>query len=205
LDATQDYRPSKAGEKGHSIWRYPHVVLGAVAIFVYVGAEVSIGSFLINYFNQSDIAGLSALAAANLVPFYWGGAMMGRFIGSAVLQRVKTERLLALCAVVTTVLVVISMLTVGHVAVWSILLVGLFNSVMFPSIFTLGIAEMGPLTGEASGLLVTAIVGGAVIPELQGVLADHIGIHHAFIVPVLCYLFIIYYGLRGSRVIQPAT
>jgi FHS family L-fucose permease-like MFS transporter len=205
LDATQDYRPSKAGEKGHGIWRYPHVVLGAVAIFVYVGAEVSIGSFLINYFNQSDIAGLTALAAANLVPFYWGGAMVGRFVGSALLQKVKTERLLALCAVVTTVLVVISMLTVGHVAVWSILLVGLFNSVMFPSIFTLGIAEMGPLTGEASGLLVTAIVGGAIIPELQGVLADHIGIHHAFIVPVLCYLYIIYYGLRGSRVIQPAA
>ncbi|WP_308420537.1 sugar MFS transporter [Edaphobacter dinghuensis] len=205
LDATQDYRPSKAGEKGHSMWHYPHVVLGAIAIFVYVGAEVSIGSFLINYFNQSDIAGLTALAAANLVPFYWGGAMMGRFIGSALLQKVKTEKLLALCAVIATVLVVISMLTVGHVAVWSILLVGLFNSIMFPSIFTLGIAEMGPLTGEASGLLVTAIVGGAIIPELQGVLADHIGIHHAFIVPVLCYLYIIYYGLRGSRVIEPAV
>jgi FHS family L-fucose permease-like MFS transporter len=97
------------------------------------------------------------------------------------------------------------MFTIGHVAVWSILLVGLFNSIMFPSIFTLGIAEMGPLTGEASGLLVTAIVGAAIIPELQGVLADHIGIHHAFIVPVLCYLFIIYYGLRGYRVIHPSA
>ena len=165
--------------------------------FCYVGAEVSIGSFLINYFNQSYIAGLSALAAANLVPFYWGGAMVGRFIGSAVLQKVKTGTLLALCAVVAMVLVVISMLSFGHLAVWSILLVGLFNSVMFPCIFTLGIAEMGPLTGEASGLLVTAIVGGALIPEAQGVLADHIGIHHAFIVPVLCYMFIVYYGLRG--------
>jgi len=205
LDATQDYRPSKAGEKGHGIWRYPHVVLGAIAIFVYVGAEVSIGSFLINYFNQSYIAGLSALAAANLVPFYWGGAMVGRFIGSAVLQKVKTGTVLALCAVVVTVLVLISMLSFGHLAVWSILLVGLFNSVMFPCIFTLGIAEMGPLTGEASGLLVTAIVGGALIPEVQGILADRIGIHHAFIIPVFCYLFIIYYGLRGSRVIQPAT
>ncbi|WP_348268846.1 sugar MFS transporter [Edaphobacter paludis] len=204
LDATQDYRPSKAGEKGHGIWHYRHVVLGAVAIFVYVGAEVSIGSFLINYFNQSYIAGLSALAAANLVPFYWGGAMAGRFIGSAVLQKVKTGTLLSLCAMVAMVLVVISMLSFGHVAVWSILLVGLFNSIMFPCIFTLGIAEMGPLTGEASGLLVTAIVGGALIPEAQGVLADHIGIHHAFIVPVLCYMFIVYYGLRGSRVIQPA-
>jgi len=131
--------------------------------------------------------------------------MVGRFIGSAVLQKVKTGTVLALCAVVATVLVLISMLSFGHLAVWSILLVGLFNSVMFPCIFTLGIAEMGPLTGEASGLLVTAIVGGALIPEVQGILADRIGIHHAFIIPVFCYLFIIYYGLRGSRVIQPAT
>ena len=95
------------------------------------------------------------------------------------------------------------MLTFGHVAVWSIILVGLFNSIMFPSIFTLGIAEMGPLTGEASGLLVTAIVGGAIIPELQGLMADRIGIHHAFILPVLCYIFIAYYGLKGSKVVFP--
>ena len=203
LDTTKDYRPTKAGAKGFGIWRYPHVVLGAVAIFVYVGAEVSIGSFLINYFNQPYIAGLSASAAADLVPFYWGGAMAGRFIGSAVLQKMKTGTLLSLCAVVGTLLVVISMLTFGHVAMWSILAVGFFNSIMFPSIFTLGIAEMGPLTGEASGLLVTAIVGGALIPEIQGVLADHIGIHHAFVVPVVCYLFIAYYGWKGSRIIQP--
>jgi FHS family L-fucose permease-like MFS transporter len=176
-----------------------------MAIFVYVGAEVSIGSFLINYFGQSYIAGLTALAAANLVPFYWGGAMVGRFIGSAVLQKVKTNTLVAWCAVVALLLVLTSMLTFGHVAMWSILLVGLFNSIMFPSIFTLGIAEMGPLTGEASGLLVIAIVGGAIIPEIQGVLADHIGIHHAFIVPVICYLFIAYYGWKGSRVILPAS
>jgi FHS family L-fucose permease-like MFS transporter len=203
LDTTKDYRPTKAADKGASIWRYPHVVLGAVGIFVYVGAEVSIGSFLINYFNQNYILGLTALAAANLVPFYWGGAMVGRFIGSAVLQKVKTGHLLTLCAVVAGLLVLVSMLTAGHIAAWSILAVGLFNSIMFPSIFTLGIAEMGPLTGEASGLLVTAIVGGAIIPEIQGVLADKIGIHHAFIVPVLCYVFIAYYGWRGSRIIQP--
>ncbi len=203
LDTTKDYRPTKAADKGASIWKYPHVVLGALAIFVYVGAEVSIGSFLINYFNQSYILGLSALAAANLVPFYWGGAMVGRFIGSAVLQKVKTGHLLTLCAIVAMVLVLVSMLTSGHTAAWSILAVGFFNSIMFPSIFTLGVAEMGPLTGEASGLLVTAIVGGAAIPELQGVLADKIGIHHAFIVPVICYMYIAYYGWKGSRIIQP--
>ena len=205
IDTTKDFRPMKEGDKQHSIWRYPHVVLGAIAIFVYVGAEVSIGSFLINYFGQSYIAGLTALAAANLVPFYWGGAMVGRFIGSAVLQKMKTNKLVAMCAVVAMVLVLISMLSFGHMAVWSILAVGLFNSIMFPSIFTLGIAEMGPLTGEASGLLVIAIVGGAIIPEIQGVLADHIGIHHAFIIPVICYLYIAYYGWKGWRVILPKS
>ena len=203
IDTTKDFRPIKDGGKKISIWRYPHVVLGAVAIFVYVGAEVSIGSFLINYFSQSYIAGLTALVAANLVPFYWGGAMVGRFIGSAVLQKMKTNTLVMLCAVVALLLTLISMLTFGHLAMWSILAVGLFNSIMFPSIFTLGIAEMGPLTGEASGLLVIACVGGAIIPELQGILADHIGIHHAFIVPVICYLFVMYYGWKGSRVILP--
>ena len=203
IDTTKDFRPVKEGGKQFSIWRYRHVVLGAVAIFVYVGAEVSIGSFLINYFGQSYIAALTELAASAYVAFYWGGAMVGRFIGSAVLQRVKTGTLLTMCAVVATLLVLTSMLTFGHVAMWSILLVGLFNSIMFPSIFTLGIAEMGPLTGEASGLLVIAIVGGAIIPELQAFLIDRIGIHHAFIIPVICYLFIAYYGWKGSRVILP--
>ena len=205
IDTTKDFRPMKEGDKQHSIWRYPHVVLGAVAIFVYVGAEVSIGSFLINYFGQSYIAGLTALAAANLVPFYWGGAMVGRFVGSALLQKLKTHSMVAFCAVAAMVLTLISMMSFGHVAVWSILAVGLFNSIMFPSIFTLGIAEMGPLTGEASGLLVIAIVGGAIIPEIQGVLADHIGIHHAFILPVLCYMFITYYGLKGYKVKLPES
>ncbi|HEX5236020.1 MAG TPA: sugar MFS transporter [Silvibacterium sp.] len=201
--ATKEHE--EKGEKHISMWRYRHVILGAVGIFVYVGAEVSIGSFLINYFGDKNIAGLSARDAAYYLPFYWGGAMVGRFIGSAILQKVKTGKLLGLCATVAAVLVLISMLTFGHMALWSILLVGLFNSIMFPSIFTLGIAEMGPLTGEASGLLVTAIVGGAIIPEIQGVLADHIGIHHAFILPVLCYLFIMYYGWKGSRVVLPQT
>lgn len=191
------------GEKHISIWHYRHVMLGAIAIFVYVGAEVAIGSFLINYFGLKDIAGMTAEAASLFLPVYWGGAMIGRFIGSAVLQKMKTARLIAICAFVAMALVIVSMLSSGHVAMWSILLVGFFNSIMFPSIFTLGVAEMGPLTGEASGLLVTAIVGGAVIPELQGVLADHIGLHHAFILPVLCYIFIAYYGLKGFRVIQP--
>jgi FHS family L-fucose permease-like MFS transporter len=204
IDTTREFRRPKAGEAADSIWRYPHVILGAIAIFVYVGAEVSIGSFLVNYFNQPDIGGLTVQAAANLVPFYWGGAMIGRFAGSAILQKARPSYVLGLCSIVAAVLVVISMATFGHVAMWSILLVGLFNSIMFPTIFTLGIAELGPLTGKASGLLVAAIVGGALIPLAEGALADRIGVHHAFILPVLCYIYIAYYGFRGSKVVFPS-
>jgi MFS transporter, FHS family, L-fucose permease len=182
-----------------SVWQYRHLVLGAVAIFVYVGGEVSIGSFLVNYFNQPDIGNLAPKIAATFVSFFWGGAMVGRFIGSAILQKVRTGTVLGIAAIVAALLVCTSMLSFGHVAMWSILLVGLFNSIMFPSIFTLGIAELGPLTGDGSGVLVMAIVGGAIIPVLQGVLADRIGIHHAFFLPVICYLYIVYYAFKGSK------
>ncbi len=187
------------GQVHDSIWRYRHLVLGAVGIFVYVGAEVAIGSFLTNYFHGAEIGGLSLQDAADMLKYYWGGAMIGRFIGSAVLQKVRTGTLLGFNAIVAAILVAASMLSFGHFAMWTILLVGLFNSIMFPSIFTLGVDGLGPLTGDGSALLIAAIVGGAVIPELQGILADHIGIHKAFIIPVICYIYIAYYGFRGSR------
>jgi FHS family L-fucose permease-like MFS transporter len=192
------------GQKGDSIWKYTHLILGAVGIFVYVGAEVSIGSFLINYFTQPDIGNLSQLAASKYVSYYWGGAMVGRFVGSAILQKVKTGTLLGIAATAAVILVCTSMLTSGPLAMWSIILVGFFNSIMFPSIFTLGIAKLGPLTGDGSGLLIMAIVGGAIIPVAQGWIADNIGIHHAFILPVICYAYIVYYGLRGSRPAIPS-
>lgn len=182
-----------------SLWKYRHLVLGTVAIFVYVGAEVAIGSFLINYFGQADIGNLSASAAARMVPYYWGGAMVGRFVGSAILQKVRTGIVLGVAALMAALLVCVSMLSFGQVAMWSILLVGFFNSIMFPSIFTLGIAELGPLTGDGSGLLVMAIVGGAIIPLMEGYAADRFGVHHAFILPVICYLYIVYYAFKGSR------
>ncbi|HSY92298.1 MAG TPA: L-fucose:H+ symporter permease [Candidatus Binatus sp.] len=190
----------KVGEKvNDSIWKHPSLIFGAIAIFVYVGAEVSIGSFLVNYFSQPDIGGLTEKAAANLVAFYWGGAMVGRFIGSALLQKMKTGQLLSICAVCAGALVAISMLATGHVAMYSIILVGLFNSIMFPSIFTLGVAELGPLTGDGSGVMIMAIVGGALIPYAQGAIADRIGIHHAFFLPVICYLYILFFALSGSK------
>jgi len=189
------------GETGPktSLWKYRHLVLGALGIFVYVGGEVSIGSFLINYFTQKNIGNITEMAAAGFVAYYWGGAMVGRFIGSAILQKVETRIVLGIAAAAACGLVLTSMLTSGHFAMWSIILVGFFNSVMFPSIFTLGIAKLGPLTGDGSGMLVMAIVGGAIIPVMQGALADRVGIHHAFVLPVLCYVYIFYYALRGSK------
>ncbi|HTR24148.1 MAG TPA: sugar MFS transporter [Terriglobales bacterium] len=182
-----------------SIWKHRNLFLGALGIFAYVGAEVSIGSFLVNYFGLPEIANLSAKTAAGFVSFYWGGAMIGRFLGAPLLRRFRPGSLLALCATVAVILVASSMLLGGHTAMWTILAVGLFNSIMFPTIFSLGVAELGPLTGNGSGLLNMAIVGGAILPVIQGVIADHVGLHHAFILPVLCYLYILYYGLSGSK------
>ena len=186
-------------KRAGSVWKRRHLLLGAVGIFVYVGAEVAIGSFLVNYFSQPDTGGMTEQTAARYVSLYWLCAMVGRFVGSALLQRIKAGAMLGVVAIAAATLVCVSMLSFGSVAVWSIILVGLFNSVMFPIIFTLGIAELGPLTGEGSGLLIAAIVGGAIIPEMQALMADHIGLHHAFLLPILCYAFIAYYGFRGSK------
>jgi MFS transporter, FHS family, L-fucose permease len=180
-------------------WGYRHLIFGAIGIFVYVGAEVSIGSFLVNYLGHADIVGLAEVEAGKLVSFYWGGAMVGRFIGSAVQRKIQPGKVLAFNAFFASFLVIVSMLTFGEVAMWSILLVGLFNSIMFPTIFSLAIDGLGKHTGQGSGILCMAIVGGAIIPVIQGVIADNIGIHHAFILPVLCYLFIAYYGIKGHK------
>ncbi len=184
-----------------SAWKYPHLVLGAVAIFVYVGGEVSIGSFLVNFMGSPEIANFSAEKAGYFVSFYWGGAMVGRFIGSAVLRRIKPGHVLAFNAFAACALVVLTMATTGYVAMVTILLVGFFNSIMFPTIFTLGVDRLGRHTGQGSGILCMAIVGGAIVPLLQGYFADRIGIHYAFFIPAICYLYIAYYGLKG-HVIQ---
>ena len=167
--------------------------LKRTGIAVTPGDRVSLGSLTI------EIGGLTEKVAASFVAFYWGGAMVGRFIGSALLQKMKTGGLLGICAVCAAGLVAISMLTSGHFAMYSIILVGLFNSIMFPSIFTLGVAELGPLTGDGSGIMIMAIVGGAIIPVAQGWIADHIGIHHAFFLPVICYVYILFFALSGSK------
>jgi FHS family L-fucose permease-like MFS transporter len=182
------------------VLRHPHVLFGVLGIFFYVGAEVSIGSFMVNYLSMPDIGHMSEQQAAHYVSFYWLGAMIGRFIGSALMAKISPRVLLAIFAAINALLVLTTMLSTGDVAVVSIIAIGLFNSIMFPTIFALGIEHLGPLTSKASSLLIMAIVGGALIPYVQGVFADHIGLQHAFFLPLLCYLYIFFYGVRGSRV-----
>jgi FHS family L-fucose permease-like MFS transporter len=199
IEATREFRPmGETDAAARDLWKQRQLILGTLGIFLYVGAEVAIGSFLINYFTQPEIGNLTVKVAAGLVSLYWLGAMIGRFIGAAVLQKLSPRTVLGTVAVVACLLVLTSMASTGWLAMVTIILVGLFNSVMFPSIFSLGVEGLGPLTGKGSGLLVMAIVGGAIIPVAEGALADHIGIHHAFILPALCYIYITYYGFKGS-------
>ncbi len=181
------------------VLRHRHLFYGVIAIFLYVGAEVSIGSFMINYISLPGIGDMPETRAAGFVSLYWGGAMLGRFVGSALLRRIDARRLLGAFAAVAALLVLTTMLSSGMLAVASVVSIGLFNSIMFPNIFTLGIEGLGPLTGRASSLLIMAIVGGAIIPVAQGALADAFGVHHAFILPLLCYIYIVFYALNGSR------
>ncbi|WP_228779181.1 sugar MFS transporter [Methylobacter sp. BlB1] len=184
-----------------SAWGYRHLVLGAVGIFVYVGAEVSIGSFLVNYLAQPNISGLAEHEAAKYVSLYWGGAMVGRFAGAIAMRNIQPGKVLAFNALAASTLVVASMVGAGPLAMWSILAVGLCNSIMFPTLFSLAVNGLGKHTGQGSGILCAAIVGGAIIPVVQGLFADRVGIQQAFFIPVLCYLYIAYYGWKGHRLV----
>jgi FHS family L-fucose permease-like MFS transporter len=201
---SDDVTAAGSDDTHKSAWSYRHLVLGALAIFVYVGGEVAIGSFLVSYFKEPNIGGLGEAAGAKLVSFYWGGAMVGRFIGTFTLRMFKPGKVLAYHAVGAIALIALSMGAAGSVAVYTILAVGLFNSIMFPTIFTLAIDGLGKHTGQGSGILCMAIVGGAIIPVLQGFVADAIGIHHAFIIALLCYVYIAWYGSKGSTPVAVA-
>ncbi|MBF7074230.1 sugar MFS transporter [Glaciecola sp. MH2013] len=179
-------------------WKHRHLRFGVIGIFLYVGAEVAIGSFLVSFLSQASIAGLNEMQASKVIAFYWGGAMVGRFIGAAVMQKIAAGNVLAFNAVMVMLLVLSAIVFDGKLAMWSLLSVGLFNSIMFPTIFSLALNGLGQSTAQASGYLCLAIVGGALVPLLQGFFADKIGLQISFIVPLLCYFFIAYYGLKGS-------
>lgn len=179
--------------------RHRSLRLAAVGIFLYVGAEVAIGSFLINYLSLPQIGNLSESSAANYVSYYWGGAMLGRFAGAALLRHVEPPRLLALFAAIAALLLLATMAGSGMFAVVSVVAIGLVNSVMFPTLFTLGIRGLGPLTARGSSVLVMAIVGGAIVPLLMGMLADRVGPQLAFALPLLCYGYLVWYGWHARR------
>jgi FHS family L-fucose permease-like MFS transporter len=199
IQQTRIFRPGEEYDPvlRRSIWTYRHTVLGALGIFLYVGVEVGLASIAVNYFKSQGMS--SEKIASFLVSLYWLGALVGRLLGTLVLTKIESGKLLGAFGVAAALLIGASMVTHGQVAIWTLVLCGFFNSVMFPNIFALGVAGLGPLTSKGSGLIMTACVGGAVIPFLLGALADKVGIQHAFVLPVFCYLFIAYYGLWGSK------
>ena len=190
-----DANPARLSEA----FAHKNLFFGVLAIFLYVGGEVAIGSFLVNFLGEPDVAGLSESSAAQYVALYWGGAMVGRFIGSALMTKIKPGLLLGIHGALAVLLVLVAVTGTGALAMWTILAVGLFNSIMFPTIFSLALHGLGRVTSAGSGALCLAIVGGALVPLLQGVIADLVSLRVAFVVPMLCYAYICWYGLRGSK------
>jgi FHS family L-fucose permease-like MFS transporter len=205
IEQTQSFRPAKEGDPilSRSIWAYKHTVLGAVGIFLYVGVEVGLASIAVNYFKTQGVD--SAKTASFLVSLYWFGALIGRLLGSWALTKIKSNRLLGAFGTLAALSMVVSMFTTGQTAIWSLVLCGFFNSIMFPNIFALAIKGLGPMTSKGSGLVMTAVVGGAVVPALIGYAADKVGIQYSFVIPIICYLFIAYYGLWGSKPARTVT
>lgn len=244
-----DFRSEEAAEKGLGALRFPQLKLGIFAIFFYVGGEVCIGSFIINFLAHDNIMGLPEAVSKNYLALYWGGAMIGRFLGSISLSqgisgakkalymiltagavfllilaivdltfdqisvflvligvnligffigKAAPARTLSFFAMICTTLILITIFSTGATAMWAILGVGLFNSIMWSNIFTLSIHGLGKYTSQGSSLLVMAILGGALLPLVQGALADSIGIQHSFFVPVICYLYIVFFGFYCS-------
>ena len=184
----------------HSVWQYCHLVFGAAGIFCYVGAEVSIGSLLVSVLGY--LKGLDHASAAKYLSFYWGGAMVGRFLGSAIMAKIAPNRYLAFNATAAVALLGVSMLAgkaSADVAMWALLAIGFFNSIMFPTIFSLATKGLGRFTSSASGVLCTAIVGGAVVPVVQGWAADTYGLMISFVVSAICYVYIVFFAIKGYK------
>jgi FHS family L-fucose permease-like MFS transporter len=197
-DLIEKRREASAGDGGGA-WGFRNLRFGAAAIFCYVGAEVAIGSIMISYLGQPSMGAMSHSVAARYVSLYWGGAMVGRFIGFVALQKIRQERALLFVAAVAAMLVGIALVTHGSVAMWAVVSCGLFNSVMWPCIFPLSVKGLGRFTSQGSGILIMMVVGGAVIPEIQGLLADAFGYQRSFIVVLLCYAYLVFFAVSGYR------
>ena len=245
------FKPAEEEQvKGLGVLKFPHLKRGIIALFCYVGAEVAVGSFIISFLHLPEITGLEEAVSKNYLALYWGGAMIGRFVGSISLSHALSQnkkiiymlgtailvfaliygivdltfaqisfflvfialnffgfligksapaRTLAIFSVINILLLISAMINKGEMAMYSILGIGIFNSIMFSNIYTLSIAKLGAYTSQGSSLLVMAILGGAIMPVVQGAIADQIGVHHSFILPLICYLFILYFGIYCSK------
>ena len=191
-------RLAKEERKHLSLWSHRNLVFGIPAIFIYLIAEIGVANLFVNFVSQPQIANLTHEQAGRYLTFLWGGMMVGRFAGSAIMQRIDAGKVLAVFSVGAFVVMITTVFAHGPVAMWSLILVGLFHSIMFPTIFTLGIKGLGPLTEEGSGLLIMAIAGGALV-VVQGWLADNFGLQNSFLLTAACELYILFYALWGSR------
>ena len=200
--ATQ--RSAKAERKGQSLWAHRNLVFGVPAIFIYLIAEIGVGNLFINFVSQPQIGNLTHQQASNYLFLLWGGMMVGRLVGAAAMQKMDARHALAIASIGATVVMLIAAVTSGHVAMWALISVGLFHSIMFPTIFTLGIRGLGPLTEEGSGLLIMAIAGGALV-IVQGWLADAYGLQMSFLLTAACELYVLFYALWGAKPTLQAT
>ncbi len=191
-------RASREERKGHSLWRHRNLVFGVPAIFIYLIAEIGVSNLFINFISAPEIGNLTHAQASNYLFLLWGGMMVGRFAGSFIMQAVRPEAVLAWASIGAFLVMMLTVFTTGSVAMWSLILVGLFHSIMFPTIFTLGIRGLGPLTEEGSGLLIMAIAGGALV-VVQGWLADLYGLQMSFLLTAACELYVLFYALWGSK------
>jgi FHS family L-fucose permease-like MFS transporter len=196
-------RVAKEERKGLSLWNHRNLVFGVPAIFIYLIAEIGVANLFVNFVSQPEIANLTHEQAGKYLSFLWGGMMVGRFVGSAVMQRFDASKVLALFSIGAFAVMLFTVFAHGPIAMWSLILVGLFHSIMFPTIFTLGIKGLGPLTEEGSGLLVMAIAGGALV-IVQGWIADNYGLQTSFLLTAACELYVLFYALWGSKVTNPA-
>ncbi len=186
-----------------SAWSFLHLRFGALGIFSSVGSEVAIGSILINFLGQPSMGGLSHTAAASYVSAYWFCATIGRIIGAFALLKVKAQHALLAVSSAAALMVVITIFGHGRVAMWAIVSCGLFNSVMWPCIFPLAVKGLGKFTSQGSGILITMVVGGAIVPVVQGFLADHLGYNASFAVVFCCYAYLTFFALSGYKIRQP--
>jgi len=205
ITSTRSFRPAGDNDAllGRSIWSYRHTVLGMFGIFFYVGVEIALAAIAITYFRTQGVTDSDTIAFLALLYYLLIGA--GRFVGTLLMKWIKAETLLGLLGFLGVAFLLVSMFTHGQVAVWTLVLCGVANSIMYPTIFALGIAELGPLTSKGSGIITMGNVGGAVVPFLFGALADKIGIQYAFVIPIVCYLYVAYFGFAGHKPVRTAA